>query len=105
VDRVDYFHPAAGDTSGSTVSGEERGEDMHRGGLPDAVGAEQRNDCSLGDVHVYAVEDGVVTVRLAEPGHVDRRWPDDCHDCLHSWVSRCVSITVEESADRSLVAR
>jgi hypothetical protein len=73
--------------------------------FPAPFGAEQREDRSLDDVQVYPVENGVIPVRLAQLGHINREWPEQCHGCLDSWVSRCVSTTVAEDADRSLSAR
>lgn len=50
----------------SAVGTDERGEDLHDGGLAGAVRTEQREDGPFRDVQVDAVEDGLVAVRLAQ---------------------------------------
>src|SRR2546421_10809302 len=50
----------------ATISVDERGEDMHCGGLARAVGTEQREDGSLGHVQVDAVEDHVFAKSFAQ---------------------------------------
>jgi hypothetical protein len=46
---------------------------VHGGGLAGAVGAEQREDRSFGDLQVDAVERTRVAKRLAQAGRRDRR--------------------------------
>ncbi len=56
----------------AAVEPDQRGQDLHGGGLPGAVGAEQGEDRSLGDVQVDAVEHDLVAEGLAQPGGRDR---------------------------------
>ena len=55
------------------VGADQGREDVDDGGLAGAVGAEQREDRSLGDVEVDAVEHEVLAVGLAQAGRRDRR--------------------------------
>jgi hypothetical protein len=60
------------------VGPDERGQDVHGGGLAGPVGAEQHDDRSLGGLQVDAVQHELVAERLAQPGRPDRRlgWGD-----------------------------
>ena len=62
----------ARDTHLAAVEPDQGGQDLHGGGLPGAVGAEQGEDRSLGDVQVDAVEHDLVAEGLAQPGGRDR---------------------------------
>src|SRR5258708_237301 len=64
----------AGDPHLATVSADQRGQNLHRGGLAGAVGAEQGEDRSLRNVQIDAVEHNLVAERLSQPGSRDRRW-------------------------------
>jgi hypothetical protein len=55
------------------VGPDQGGQDVHGGGLAGAVGAEQREDRSLGNLQVDAVQHQLVAERLAQPGRRDRR--------------------------------
>jgi hypothetical protein len=87
----------AGDPDLAAVGADQRGQDLHRGGLAGAVGAEQREDGSFGDLQVDAVQRERVAVRLAQPGRPDRRlgW-----DGGHT-PSSLVSVTVAQVATAS----
>jgi hypothetical protein len=63
----------AGDVGLAAGRADQGGQDLHRGGLAGAVGAEQREDRSFGDVQVDAVEHDLVAERLAQAGRRDRR--------------------------------
>jgi len=55
------------------VGADQGGQDVHRGGLAGAVGAEQREDGSLRNVQVDAVQHDLIAERLAQLGCLDRR--------------------------------
>ena len=77
----------------AAVGADQRGQDLHHGGLAGAVGAEQREDRPLGDGQVDAVEHHLVAVRLAQPG--DRnRGPGGGHCChLSSFQERRITMS------------
>ena len=56
----------AADVQVAGVGGDERGEDLDGGGLAGAVRTEQREDGTGRDAQVDAVEDGLVSVGLAQ---------------------------------------
>jgi hypothetical protein len=60
------------------VGGDQGREDLDDRGLAGAVGAEQREDRSLGDVQIDAFEHDVVAVGLAQADRRDRCWRA-CH--------------------------
>jgi hypothetical protein len=61
----------AGYAHDAGVSADQRREDVDDGGLAGAVGAEQREDRSLGDAQIDAVEHEVLAVGLAQAGGHD----------------------------------
>jgi hypothetical protein len=63
----------AGHPDLARVGPDQGGQDVHGGGLAGAVGAEQREDRSLGNLQVDAVQHQLVAERLAQPGRRDRR--------------------------------
>ena len=63
----------AGDARFRRRRRDERGKNVHRGGLAGAVGTEQREDLPLRDVQIYAVEHDLLAERLAQPVRRDRR--------------------------------
>jgi hypothetical protein len=66
-------HVMAADAHLAAVGADQGRQDVHRGGLAGAVGAEQREDRPLGNVQVDAVQHELVAERLAQPGRPDRR--------------------------------
>lgn len=60
-----------GDTGFAAAGRDECGQDLHGGGLTDAVGSEERKDCAFGDLEVDTVENNLFAERLAEPGRRD----------------------------------
>jgi hypothetical protein len=74
ADRVGLGrHVVTADRRGAAVGADQGGQDLDRGGLAGAVGAEQGENRSPRHVQVDAVEDYVVTERLAQPGRHDGR--------------------------------
>jgi pentatricopeptide repeat protein len=63
LDQSDQVMPGDPDLAG--VVPDQRGQDLHRRGLPSPVRAEQREDRSRWDVKIDTVKDGLVAVRLA----------------------------------------
>src|SRR5690606_15235536 len=57
----------------ATVRAGQRRQDLHHGGLAGTVRAQQREDRALRDGEIYAVEDHVLAVRLAQSAYRDRR--------------------------------
>ena len=74
------------------VGADEGGQDLDDRGLAGAVGAEQREDRSLGDVEVDAVEHEVVAEGLAQAGRGDRR----SRACHEFWFSGDVVADVRQ---------
>lgn len=54
-------------------------KDLHRGGFPGPVRAEQRKDSPGRHIQIDAVEHLVITVGLAQSGRRDRRWAGAGH--------------------------
>jgi hypothetical protein len=79
----------AGDADVTTVETDQRGQDLHGGGLPSAVGAEQRESRSLGHLEVDPVENDLVVEGLAQPGGGDRQlWCRAGHEAsLPAWLA------------------
>src|SRR5690606_11770483 len=61
-----------GDADRPGVEADQRGQDVDGGGLAGPVGTEQGEDRARGDVEVDAVEHGVVSEGLLQPGGCDR---------------------------------
>jgi hypothetical protein len=62
-----------GDPHVAAVEADQRRQDLHRGGLAGAVGAEQREDRPAGNMQVDAVQHHLIPERLPQPDRRDGR--------------------------------
>jgi hypothetical protein len=90
ADRVGVVRQVvAGDAHLAAIGADQGGQDVHHGGLPGAVGAEQREDRPFGDGEVDAIKHHLVAERLPQSGRRNRR-PGGGEGCHRSSLNvRC----------------